>query len=833
MARIRAFRLRTGIALLLQGLALALCLAALLGARWPSRSHDQGPLVLLDRSASVPREAGDRALAELLDSLHEQRGTSGAIVIEFAGRARTPVRVEARGLAGAALPAEELEDAATDFEAAFDAAFEALASQQSPELIVISDGHSTRGSIGAGLRTAALIGTPVRWMPVASDRSGPRISDVLVPRRARSGDLIELRIRAAGLPPGAAAKVTVTATQANGEATTGSAAVDATGVARVELEAGGAGPLLLDVALESTAEGELLDRRDNAAVITVEAAAKLLYAGPPDSALASSLAAGGWSLDVVDHRALGSMHRRLRGYDAVVLDDVPVSAAGARFWNSLLAAVREDGVGLLVLGGEHAYAAGSYRGSALERALPVLSEPLALADSASVVFAVDKSGSMGEGSAGVDRFALAREAVLGTLDGLSAQDSAAVVLFDAEARILLPMRDAAAAKRELSRDWAARAAGGTRLRPALEAALEEFAAAQTRRRLLVLVTDGFVDTLRPEDWRERLAGSDVELVALAVGPEANLDALDRLAGPGGMVLPVDEAAELPSIMRAAVERIRAPVERGGSAARELIPTGFIETSGTGWPDVRAYAVTRATEGADVYVESTKGDPLIASSRYGLGRVVAVTTAFDDWAPQWIRWTRWPELAAGLMDWVAREQNRGQSWLRVQDRGDALVVSVDSSDSRGWRNPAEGRLLVVGPSREPLSLALRPVAAGRMIATVDRAQPGLYRLTAELGGSRSTVYHLRREPGELDFVGTNPDIARWQADGLLEPWTADAKATADAAPSRATGADRRAYLVSALGVFLLAVACDRLRLPRDRRPWNWLSARAWRRAGPAP
>jgi uncharacterized membrane protein len=833
MAGIRAFRFRTGTALLLQGLGLALCLAALLGARWPSQSPDQGPLVLLDRSASVPREAGDRALAELLRSLGEQRRTSGATVIEFAGRARAPVLVEARGSARVSVPGEELEDTATDFEGAFDAAFEALELQQSRELIVISDGHSTRGSIEAGLRTAALVGTPVRWMAVSGERAGPWISDVLAPRRARSGGLIELRVRAEGLPPGFAATVSVTATQANGEATTAAAAVEASGLARVELQAGGAGPLLLDLALEDGRAGELLDRRDNAAVITVEAAAQILYAGAARSALASSLAAGGWSLDVVDHRTLGSMHERLRGYDAIVLDDVPVSSADARFWNSLLAAVREEGVGLLVLGGEHAYAAGSYRGSVLEQALPVLAEPAALADATSVVFAVDKSGSMGERTAGVDRFALARAAVLGTLEGLSTQDSVAVVLFDAEARILLPMSDPASAQRELSRDWAARAAGGTRLRPALEAALGEFAAAQTRRRLLVLVTDGFVDALRLEDWRERLAGSDVELVALAIGPEANLDALDRLAGSTGMVLPVREAAELPSIMRSAFERMRAPVERGGIAARELIPTGFIETSGGGWPDVGAYAVTRASDGADVYVESAKGDPLVASSRYGLGRVVAVTTAFDAWAPLWIRWTRWPELAAGLMDWVAREDNRRQTALRVQDQADALLVTVDSSDSLGWRRSAEGRLLVTGPSREPRAVALRPVAAGRMSAAVERAEPGLYRLTAELGGSRSTVYHLRREAGELDFVGTNPDLARWQADGLLKPWAADAQPTADASRSPATAADRRAYLVSALGVFLLAVVCDRLRLPRDPRPWTWLSVRARRRAGPAP
>ena len=43
-----------------------------------------------------------------------------------------------------------------------------------------------------------------------------------------------------------------------------------------------------------------------------------------------------------------------------------MSDAGPRLWSALGAAVRERGVGLVVLGGERSFARGGYRDSALE-----------------------------------------------------------------------------------------------------------------------------------------------------------------------------------------------------------------------------------------------------------------------------------------------------------------------------------------------------------------------------------------------------------------------------------------------------------------------------------
>ena len=149
---------------------------------------------------------------------------------------------------------------------------------------------------------------------------------------------------------------------------------------------------------------------------------------------------------------------------------------------------------------------------------------------ASIVFAVDKSGSMGQGSGGVNRFQLAQRAVLETARGLTERDSLGLVVFDVVPRVLIPLGPARAGTVALAREWQTSPNGGTRLAPALETAIEELERSGAGRRMLVVVTDGFVDDAPLAELRARLARSRIEMIALAVGPDADVSALERVVG---------------------------------------------------------------------------------------------------------------------------------------------------------------------------------------------------------------------------------------------------------------------------------------------------------------
>ena len=82
----------------------------------------------------------------------------------------------------------------------------------------------------------------------------------------------------------------------------------------------------------------------------------------------------------------------------------------------------------------------------------------------------------------------------------------------------------------IARDWRAAPNGGTRIEPALESAIGELERSGTGRRMLVVVTDGFTDDAPIAALRARLARARVETIALAIGPDADVVALQRLFG---------------------------------------------------------------------------------------------------------------------------------------------------------------------------------------------------------------------------------------------------------------------------------------------------------------
>ena len=147
-----------------------------------------------------------------------------------------------------------------------------------------------------------------------------------------------------------------------------------------------------------------------------------------------------------------------------------------------------------------------------------------------VCFVLDRSGSMkGEK---IDRV---RQATTLAVDGLDAQDIAAVVIFDHRTEVLVPagpMGDRRAFKERIAR---IRDSGGTKIAPALEKAIIEIQ--KDRRgaiRRLILLTDGQTENedecLRRADDAGRLG---IPLTALGVGKDWNEDLLIDMANRSG------------------------------------------------------------------------------------------------------------------------------------------------------------------------------------------------------------------------------------------------------------------------------------------------------------
>lgn len=799
----------------LRGAAWVLLALVLAGQPWPAPRDAIEVVVLTDRSASVATGHLERARQEVLAALRDARTRVATFEIEFAGQPGNRRPMSFANRSNAADSREALEPRASDLQAALLAAL--AAGTRPPDVVlVLSDGHATQGDARRGLEAAAASGVPVLWRTVPPDVATPRIIEAWLPAKARPQQRVPVTVQLGGA---ARAPVAVTISARDRAVAPVSASLEAGPLGKVSLEVQTdvPGTMLLDIELNDAASGSRLDWHPAAAVLEVRAPSDVLFVSHESSPFAESLRAGGWSVVREPPERLDALADGLAAFAAVVLDDVPYHGARHATWQALARAVRDDGTGLLVLGGAQSFAAGDYRDSSLEAILPVVSRPGSTGEGASFVFLVDKSGSMGASAAGVDRFRMAQRAVIDTAATLASRDAAGLIVFDVAAREILPLEPAGQFQQAVAQPWPAQPRGGTRLLPALELALSRLEAAPAGRRFLVLVTDGFVIDGDDVALRERIERAGIELVALGVGADADLARLRRLVPPErGTVLHVAEAAELPTLMRSSLEHRRAPVERGpiGVASREPLP--FLDTAATGWPRVAAYAVTGARPEATVHLESARGDPLLASWSVGLGRVAALAAGLGAWTPEWLRWPRWPAFAGGLTQWVSRDATQPGWAVHVTDRPAELQVDVDTADDGRWSTATAAGLRVRTPTGREIATPLAPSAPGRLSVSLPEAGAGLYTLTVESAHRSQRLMHLRQDATELGPLEPSRHIGQWREAGLLRTWSAhELRSTLDSV--RTTSQRPVAALLLVLALFLLGVAAERY-APAILRAW---------------
>src|SRR5205085_5549021 len=122
--------------------------------------------------------------------------------------------------------------------------------------------------------------------------------------------------------------------------------------------------------------------------------------------------------------ALPSEVTGLRGYDGVVLVNVPATGLAATQTRALKSYVQTFGGGLTIVGGDKSFSLGGYQRTPLEELSPVSMQRRGARASSSValVLVVDNSGSMGDNVGGMTKMDLAKEAALGALDLLTPAD---------------------------------------------------------------------------------------------------------------------------------------------------------------------------------------------------------------------------------------------------------------------------------------------------------------------------------------------------------------------------------------------------------------------------
>lgn len=716
------------------------CAAA--GLAVPSGRAALTTVFVVDRSDSITPRDQLATLAAATEASRGMRAGDAAGLVTFAARPavlRAPLATPLTADAGVVKAGN-----GTNIEDALGAALPLVPHDGTGRIVLATDGWETAGQAGRAAAIAATRQVAIDVMPVGAASALSAVRALRAPAETRTGEPFPVDVEVMG-----AAGRTVSITVEGGETRVSAPVVigpEGAATVRLTLTRRALGLGVLRAHL-----GETADPDAPAAAITVLGPPRVLHVVTAGAASPLPLPPG-FAVERVAPDQVPADAEALAVYPVIVLDRIPGDALRAPS-AAALAEWTTNGGGLVVLGSEASLPAGGYTRPALDAVMPVdlRVAPGARTAASATVVAIDKSGSMADMAGGLQKLEAARDAVRRVSAVLAPDDTLGVVAFDVRARAVAEPGPAA---RGAALDDALAAltpGGGTRLAPAVETAAGWLGASGARTRHLLVVSDGRTTA---EDLARASAlatAARVSLSVIAIGADADRAGLTTLATrTGGRVYFPSTLADLPRLAAADVV-----ASRGGSTVTSTsglrAPRPHPVLAGltlNPMPTVGGYVVSVARPGAESVLESTLGDPVLATGRAGLGRVATITTDLaHPWSASLRAWPAFPRVLAQTLWWASRRDAVSGADLAIESGADGawLRLRLDAGVP-----PVAPRARLRGPDGRVVDLTLRSSGGQLFAARLPLNGAGLYRVDVEAGDafrwSRGLVHGADRERG---------------------------------------------------------------------------------------
>ncbi len=486
--------------------------------------------------------------------------------------------------------------------------------------------------------------------------------------------------------------------------------------------------------------------------------------------------------------------------------------------------MRDGGLGLLTLGGPHAYSLGGYAHSGLNNLLPLAS--LVPGDlqrrNLALELVLDRSGSMSDTSDGVRKIVMAQSAAKQAAGFVAShQDEFGIVDFDIVPHLLLPLQRVTSGTLAQAVDSTIdrlHADGGTDIYLALQEGYNQILKSTSQNRHIILMTDGISQPHNYTALLKDLVKHHITVATVALGSDVDSALLRSIsAATGGNYYQTTNAHDLPKIFIKETRLSAKPVQIRGR--QQVIPQDsspvIRSLVGKKLPAITGNVVTRLQVGAQADLLAKSGtatrDPALAEWSVGLGRVVSWTPGLgapwgQAWAaetPVWNDATRFVARALPSPP-VTATASEGTSTVLQLDLGASAPTTVTSISST-LDNVRSGTSTVV----------LRESAPSLYTATIPARPPGSYGLTlnlpASLGGRQQILVDV---PYAAEYL---PTASGRSTLGQLAVQTGGKLLSANGSPPLAgpSRSWRMPLLVAALVLFLVSVAA-RL-LVRSSRP----------------
>lgn len=834
-------------------LLLALLVLALAGVRLHRSSDKLAVLFLVDHSASIGADAQKAAREYVAASLAHQRGRDTAGVIGFAEQAaiwQTPAARVRLAEKWPEFPAEARD--ATNVQKALDFASGSFAPDAAKRIVLLSDGNDTVG--GAAGRLAER-GVELYTVPIRNARQPEVLVESLdAPQRAKAGEPFDL---VAKVRSNTETRATVKLYQ-NGFLVARQDHVELkpglTDVPFPNLKGDGGFVACEVEAVLPPADDTLAENNRAQATVSVRGEPRVLLVDRDETKLAplaGALRAEKINVETRGPRGLPATLEDLQGFDLFLLSDVPALDLSRAQMELYRGWVQDFGGGFVMLGGENSFGVGGYYRTPIEGMLPVRMEHADRVETPTVAMLIvlDRSGSMAAPVQGQTKMSLADQGAVYALNVLGPKDLLGVMAVDTRVHTIVPLarpENKAALEAKIMSITAG--GGGIYIYTSLVEAFQQLRDVNAKIKHVLLFSDAadaeekaagdMADGARGGgtalDIATAMLANKITTSVVALGAETDKDTafLKQLAERGsGRFYLTDDALSLPQIFSTETMRVAQSslVEEPFNAvpiARAPMLEGIDWTQA---PLLLGYNATKPKPTADLLLATERGEPLLATWRYGLGQAAAFTSdAKARWSSEWLGWPGfgkfWTQLVRGLM----RKSEQSGFQVTTSESGRELTLRIDAVAPDGsFRNDLPVAVNCLLPNGETRTETARQDAPGSYTASFDLPAEGtsIFSISAGAGGGTaaeknadSYVFgHTRSYPKEFLTTATDEDaLRRWAAATTGGKFAPDASEVF--APSQKAAAERLDLTPWFLSLALLLFPLD-----------IWLRRRTWKAA----
>lgn len=616
-----------------------------------------------------------------------------------------------------------------------DATFEGIAEDGGRRVVVISDGNANRGDELLEARNLALSGAVVDVFPMHYEyRDEVMVDSLLVPPQVHPEEPYSVvAILRSELDTTGKVQLyendRLVATR-DVELTRGKTRVEFPRVQRDKMRYRYEARLVLDEEHDTLAKNNV-----GHASTMVRGEARVLFIGDgtEHAELLESLTGARIVYEVVAPNMVPLDPGEYFLYDCIILANVSSWDLGVDTQKLLHRVVKNLGIGFIMIGGPESFGAGGYKGTPIEKLLPVEMD-------------VKQREIIPNGALGMIlhtcEFAngnmWAKRIAQIAIEALTPEDFVGILVWGNTGKDEwgVPMQQVRDKGAIISRIHQLQPRDMQSFAPGMDMALKGLQQVPATSKHMVIISDG--DPMPPtKQTMDGLIQAKISVTTICIAPHSGraTGTMKKIAeDTGGNYYFVDDPRKLPQIFFREALKVRRNLitEETFTPAIQFVSDAIRGIEQDGFPPLHGYVITSPKALAETALVSHHDDPILSQWRYGLAKTAAFTSdATGRWAVDWLGWPGFETFWAQLVRSVAHRG--GDDIFRVErtidgERGRLHLDAIDPDGHFIDNLAVSGR--VVDPQFEEEVVTFQQTGPGRYEASFNASRSGSYLLSLE-------------------------------------------------------------------------------------------------------